>query len=86
MEKDGEGFEEDDKEVSSFIKISAIVTSSHHFLVLSVVLTIDSVESSRFQHLEALEFVLKPSEHDFYKMFLHNCITQYQLNILHSIN
>ena len=50
MEKDGEGFEEDDKEVSSFIKISAIVTSSHHVLVLSVVLTIDSVESSRFQH------------------------------------
>ena len=74
--KDGEEFEEDDKEVASFIKTSAIVTSIHHFLLLIVVITMTLVESSLFQHWEGLEFVLKPSEHDFYKMLLNNHSSQ----------
>ena len=43
VEKDGEGFEEDDIEVASFIKTSAIVTSIHHFHVLIVIITMNLV-------------------------------------------
>ena len=59
-------FKEDEKDVASFIKTSAIVTTIHHFLVMIVIVAIGSVNSSLLRHWESPEFLLKPSEHDFY--------------------
>jgi len=57
VEKDGEGFEEeDDKEVTSFIKTSASVTTMDHFLVMIVVITTGSVGSCPSQHYKSPEF------------------------------
>ena len=62
----GGTFKEDDQDVASFIKISAIVTTIHHFLVMIVIIIMGSVDPSLLQHWESDEFLLSPSGHDFY--------------------
>ena len=96
VEKDGEGFEEDDKEVTSFIKTSASVTTMDHFLVMIVVITRGSIGSSLSLHYESPEFLFKSSDHRFYwarsftmvlgiysLSLLQDNFTQYQINIEH---
>ena len=58
--------EEYNKDVASFIKWSAIVTTLHHFIVLIFILTMGSVDPGLFPHWESKEFLLKPSQDYFY--------------------
>lgn len=64
--EDTKGVEEDDKDFASFITTSTMITTLHHFLVLIVIFTMGSFESSQPKHWESPEFLLKPSGHDFY--------------------
>jgi len=57
---------EDDQDVASFIKISAIVTTIHHFLVMIAVITMGSVDPNLFPHWKSQEFLLNPSGNNFY--------------------
>ena len=95
VEKDGEGFDEDDKEVTSFIKTSASVATMDHFLVMIVVITKGSVGSCPSQHYKSPEFLFKSSDHYFYwamsftmllvmyqsTSLLQDHFTQYKFNI-----
>jgi len=66
VEHDGDFVEEDDQDVASFIKISAIVTTIHHFLVMIAIITMGSVDPNIFPHWKSPELLLSPSGHDFY--------------------
>ena len=63
---DDDSVQEDDQHVAWFIKISAIVTTIHHFLVMSAIITMGSVDPNLFPHWTSPEFLLSPSGHDFY--------------------
>ena len=58
--------QERDQDIASFIKSCAIVTTIHHFVVMIVIVTMVSTKSSPMRHWESPEFLLRPSEHDFY--------------------
>jgi len=58
--------EDDEQDVAAFIKITGIVTTIHHFLVMITIITMGLVDPSLLRHWESPEFLLKPSGNDFY--------------------
>ena len=63
------GTEEDDKEVAKFVKMSAIVTTIHHFVVLIALLVVSSIDPTLFSRCQPPDFLLPPSSNDFYWTF-----------------
>ena len=63
------GTEEDDNEVSKFVKMSAIVTTIHHFIVLIAILVVAAIDPTLFSHCQSPDFLLHPYSNDFYWTF-----------------
>ena len=64
-EKEDFQIKEEDGNIASFVKISAIVTTIHHFLVLAFILITGILNPNFMEHWETSDFLLKPSTHDF---------------------
>ena len=67
---DASRIDEDVKNVASFIKTLAIITTIHHCVVLIFILTLGAVDNvvptSLVRYWESTEFLLKPSQGHFY--------------------
>ena len=63
------GTEEDDKEVTKFVKMSAIVTTIHHFVVLIATLVVATIDPTLFSQCRLPDYLLPPSSNDFYWTF-----------------
>ena len=67
---DASRIDEDVKNVASFIKTLAIITTIHHCVVLIFILTLGAVDNvvptSLVPYWESTKFLLKPSQGHFY--------------------
>ena len=70
ISEDGEV--EDDKEIAKFIRQSSIITTIHHYAVLSLIMIMATFDPYYYDHWTSQDFFLKPTTQEFYWAF---CMT-----------
>ena len=71
-DEEGEKLNEDDDAVTRFIKTSSIMTTGHHFIVLTTITIMGTINPTYFEHWESSNFQLRPATDNFYWTF---CVT-----------